>query len=99
VLVVLGAVAVALELGFDMNVKSTVLLITGSFTLVYVLATAAAVRLLPGRGWARAAALVSLVCSAGLLLLTGVHILWGVALAIAALGYEYWTQRGSRASA
>jgi len=99
VLVVLGAVAVALELGFDMNVKSTVLLITGSFTLVYVLATAAAVRLLPGRGWARAAALVSLVCSAGLLLLTGVHILWGVALAIAALGYEYWTQRGPRASA
>jgi amino acid efflux transporter len=92
VLVVLGAVAVAVELGFDMNVKSTVLLITGSFTLVYVLATAAAVRLLPGRGWGRGAAVVSLVCSAGLLLLTGVHIVWGIALAIAALGYEHWTR-------
>lgn len=89
VLVVLSALAIALELGFDMDVKATVLLITGSFTLVYVLATAAAVRLLPRHSWARVAAVVSLVASAALLLLTGVHILWGIALAIAALGYEY----------
>jgi len=96
VLVVLGAFAVALELGFDMDVKATVLLITGSFTLVYVLATAAAVRLLPGRSWAQVAAVVSLVASVALLLLTGVHILWGIALALAALGYEYWRQRSAR---
>jgi amino acid efflux transporter len=100
VLVVLGAFAVALELGFDMDVKATVLLITGAFTLVYVLATAAAVRLLPGRSWARLAALVSLLASAGLLLLTGIHILWGLALALAALAYEYWKQRvGARTGA
>jgi amino acid efflux transporter len=73
-----------------------VLLITGSFTLVYVLAAAAAVRLLPRRSWSRVSAVVSLVCSAALLLLTGVHILWGIALALAALGYEYRAQRASR---
>lgn len=96
VLVALCAVSVALSAGFDIDVKSTVLLITGSFTLVYVLATAAALRLLPRRSWSRVAAAVSLVCSAALLLLTGIHIVWGIALAVAALSYEYWTQRGSR---
>jgi amino acid efflux transporter len=96
VLVALCAVCVAVSTGFDVDVKATVLLITGSFTLVYVLATAAAVRLLPRRSWSRVAAVVSLVCSAALLLLTGVHILWGIALALAALGYEYRAQRASR---
>ena len=93
VLVVLCAASVALSAGFDVDVKATVLLITGAFTLVYVLATAAAVRLLPRRSWPRLAAIVSLVCSAALLALTGVHILWGLGLALAALCYEYWRGR------
>ena len=93
VLVVLCAVSVALSAGFDVDVKATVLLITGAFTLVYVLATASAVRLLPRHSWPRFAAIVSLACSAALLALTGVHILWGLGLALAALCYEYWRRR------
>jgi len=82
--------------GFDLGAKSVVLLITGAFTLVYVLATAAAVRLLPRHSWARVAALVSLACSLVLLLLTGVHLLWGLAVAAAALVYETVAARSRR---
>ncbi|MEO8889280.1 MAG: amino acid permease [Jatrophihabitantaceae bacterium] len=88
VLVGLCAVSVTLSTIFDLDVKSSVLLITGAFTLVYVLATASAVRLLPRHSWPRCAAVVSLACSGALLLLTGVHLLWGIALAGAALLYE-----------
>ncbi len=93
VLVVLCTVSVTLSVVFDIRAKATILLITGSFTLVYVLATAAAIKLLPPHGWGRIAAAISLVCSAALLLLTGVHIVWGICLAAAALGYEYWRER------
>jgi amino acid efflux transporter len=40
--------------------RPAVLLTTGSFVLVYVLGTAAAVRLLPRRSWSRRAAMVAL---------------------------------------
>ena len=88
VLVALTTVSLLAYAGFDLGAKSVVLLITGAFTLVYVLATAAAVRLLPRHSWARVAALVSLACSLVLLLLTGVHLLWGLAVAAAALVCE-----------
>jgi amino acid efflux transporter len=88
VLVALCAVSVTVSTVFDVDVKTSVLLITGAFTLVYVLATAAAVRLLPRRTWARAAAVVSVLFSGALLLLTGVHLLWGIGLAAAALLFD-----------
>ena len=46
---------------------AVVLLTTGSFVLVYVLGTAAAIRLLPKRSWSRRAAFVA--CAASLVLL------------------------------
>ncbi|MGH8962875.1 MAG: amino acid permease [Jatrophihabitantaceae bacterium] len=88
VLVALSAVSVTVSAAYRVDVRASVLLITGSFTLVYVLATAAAIRLLPRHSWAGAAAAVSLLCSGALLLLTGVHLLWGVGLAAAALLYD-----------
>jgi hypothetical protein len=45
-------------------------------TTFAALGTAAAVRLLPPRTWPRRAAVVSLVASVGLLLLTGRYVLW-----------------------
>jgi amino acid efflux transporter len=95
VLVALCAVSVTLSTIFDVDVKGSVLLITGAFTLVYVLATAAAVRLLPQHSWARVAAAVSVACSGGLLLLTGVHLVWGLGLAVAALTYEAVSARSA----
>jgi amino acid efflux transporter len=88
VLVGLAAVSLALTQALHLGDRSLVLLISGAFTLIYVLATAAALRLLPRRTWAWAAAAISLACSVALLLLTGTHLLWGVVLAILALGYE-----------
>lgn len=79
----LGVTALA---GVDLH--ALVLVVTGSFTLVYVLGTAAAVRLLPAGGWARAGAVVSLVSVSGLLVLTGAYVLWGLAVAVAAIGYD-----------
>ena len=97
VLVALCTVSITISALVHLDLKSLVLLITGSFTLVYVLATAAAVRLLPG-GWPRVAAVISLACSVGLLLLTGLHLLWGLALAAAALGYDHLAARSSSSS-
>ena len=69
------------------------LLATGCFTLVYVLGTAAAVRLLP-RGtkvwWTALAALTSVL---GLLVMNGWHVLWALGIAAAAVGYQTWRGR------
>jgi hypothetical protein len=64
------------------------LLTTGAFVLVYVLGTAAAVRLLPRRGVARSGAVVALVASVGLLLLIGWYAVWTLLVAAAALLYQ-----------
>jgi amino acid efflux transporter len=58
-----------------------------TFSLVYLLGTAAAVRLLPG--WARVAAVVAVSASAVLVLLTGWVVLFPAA--IGALGVV-WTR-------
>lgn len=71
---------------------ATLLVTTGTFALVYVVGTAAAVRLLPG-GWSRAAAVVSLVASVALVVLTGLPVLFPLAVGLAGLG---WTWRRSR---
>ncbi len=67
---------------------------TATFSLVYVAGTAAAVRLL--RGWGRAAAVVSVVASVGLVAVTG----WVVLLpaAVGALGVLWVQARRPRAA-
>ncbi len=69
--------------------RPSVLLTTGSFVLVYVLGTAAAVRLLPRRSWSRRAAVVALASVSALLVMTGVYVLWTLVVAAAAVLYEH----------
>jgi len=70
-----------------------VLLTTGSFVLVYVLGTAAAVRLLPHRSWSRRSAGAALIVVLALLAMTGIYLLWSAAVAATALAYLSWRTR------
>jgi amino acid efflux transporter len=76
-----------------LGTRLSVLLTTGSFTLVYVLGTAAAVRLLPRRSWSRRAAVVALAAVVVLLVMTGIYLLWTAAVALGALAYVHWRTR------
>lgn len=86
----LGVVAV-----LDLDLATALLLTTGCFTLVYVLGTAAACRLLV-RG-SRAWALAVVACASTLALagLTGWHMAWAVGLVGLSLAYQL--RRSSRA--
>ncbi|HJQ04155.1 MAG TPA: amino acid permease [Nocardioides sp.] len=74
---------------------ATLLVTTGTFALVYVVGTAAAVRLLPA-GWPRVAAVVSFVASVGLVVLTGLPVLVPIASGLAGMGWMAWRGRVSR---
>lgn len=76
----LGVVAAA-----GIRVESALLLVTGAFTLVYVVGTAAAVRLLPRGSWVRRGAVLSLALTSVLLVLTGTHLAAAVAVSLGAL--------------
>ncbi|GAA4600025.1 amino acid efflux transporter [Actinoplanes octamycinicus] len=67
--------------------RTSALLVTGCFTLVYVLGTAAALRLLP-RGWSRVVAGVAFVAVCGLLWLNGWPALLSLVFAGGALIYQ-----------
>ncbi|MGE5156043.1 MAG: APC family permease [Betaproteobacteria bacterium] len=84
----LGVVALA-----GSHTRVLVLMTTGSFVLVYVLGTAAALRLLPRRSWSRRCAGVAFVSVVGLLVLTGWYVLWAVGVALAALAYDHLAHR------
>jgi amino acid efflux transporter len=88
--VVSGAAALALAAvtAAGVGVRPLVLLTTGCFVLVYALGTAAAIRLLPPGSAARRMAFVALVAVAALLAATGGYLLWPLALAAVALGYQ-----------
>jgi amino acid efflux transporter len=66
---------------------TSALLVTGCFTLVYVLGTAAALRLLP-RGWSRVVAGVAFVAVCALLWLNGWPALLSLGFAAGALVYQ-----------
>lgn len=84
-----GVVAAAL---LPVDQHTLLLLVTGGITLVYVLGTAAAVRLLPGRGGKLVAGFAfASVCV--LLWLTGWPALLSLAVAAAAIGYRLWRDR------
>ncbi len=92
----LAALALGAALALDLGLKPLMLLATGCFTLVYVLGTAAAVRLLPRGSWAWRGALVALVSTVALLVVTGIHVVWALGVAAAALGYQSWRERRRR---
>jgi amino acid efflux transporter len=75
------------------SARQAALVTTGCFVLVYILGTAAAVRLLPRRSWPRRAAAAALAAVIVLLVVTGVYALWAVLIAAAALCYQW--RRGS----
>lgn len=68
--------------------RPLVLLTSGAFVLVYVVGSAAAVRLLPRRSLARRCAAVSLAAAVGLLVLTGWYVLGTLVVAACALLYK-----------
>jgi len=86
------AVSEALHLGLT----PLMLLATGCFTLVYVLGTAAAVRLLPRGSTARRLAAAALLSVLGLLVLNGVHVVWALGVASLAVAHQWWRTRGPR---
>lgn len=73
-------------LSFDLT--QLMLLATGCFTAVYVLGTAAAVRLLPRGGAAWWTALIAFVSVCALLVMNGPHVLWALGAAGASLVYR-----------
>jgi len=84
----LSGVSIAVFAAIGSGPGPSAWLTTGSFTLVYVLGMAAAVRLLPRRSWVWRGAVVALIAVVGLLFLTGWYLLWTVAVAAAALSYR-----------
>lgn len=75
--------------------KPLVLLTTGSFALVYLLGTAAALRLLaPGTG-AWTGAWIALAADAALLAATGRYLLWPLAIGVGALAYQRLGRHGA----
>jgi amino acid efflux transporter len=77
------------------DLHTMMLLVTGCFTLVYVLGTAAALRLLPA-GWSRRWAAVAFVAVLGLLFLNGAPALLSLALAAGAVLYQMVVTRSAR---
>jgi amino acid efflux transporter len=71
-------------------VERTMLLVTGAFTLVYVVGTAAAIRLLPRGTWVWRGAVVAFASTLVLLGLTGRYLFPQLVLAIGAIA---WTMR------
>lgn len=89
----LGVVAVT-----GVPVERTMLLVTGAFSLVYVVGTAAAIRLLPSRSWVRRGAVVAFASTLVLLGLTGRYLLPQLVVGLAAVAWMAWTRRAVRAA-
>ncbi|HEV8164161.1 MAG TPA: amino acid permease [Actinomycetota bacterium] len=87
VIATLSAASLVAAGAFGVSTRSIVLLTTGSFVLVYVLGTAAAVKLLPRRSWSRRSAVVALASALALLVMAGPYLLWPLGLAAVALVY------------
>ncbi|EWT03281.1 amino acid permease [Intrasporangium oryzae NRRL B-24470] len=81
-----GSLAVSARLG--LGLEPLMLLATGCFTLVYVLGTAAAVRLLPRWSPSWWLAVVAFASVTALLVVNGVHGLWALGLVAASLAYR-----------
>jgi amino acid efflux transporter len=78
------------------RVEALVLMTTGAFVVVYILGTAAALRLLEPRSWGRRAALLALIFDILLLATTGPYLAWSIGVAACAVVYLYLTRRPPR---
>lgn len=74
------------------RVEPLVLMTTGAFVVVYILGTAAALRLLEAGSWGRRAALLALIFDILLLATTGPYLLWSAGIAVCAVIYLYLTR-------
>ncbi|MDF8264360.1 APC family permease [Luteipulveratus flavus] len=92
-LVTLCLLSTAVTVVAGLELTASLLLVTGSFTLVYLIGSAAAIRLLPRGTWGHRAAVVSFVSALALLWMTGRHVLWTAGIAVAALVYDAVTHR------
>src|SRR4051794_1330075 len=87
-----GGLASAL---LPIGLHTSLLLVTGCFTLVYVLGTAAALKLLPA-GWTRRGAGIAFVAVLGLLVLNGLPALLSLGFAAGAIGYQAVRSRSEK---
>ncbi|MBE1878339.1 APC family permease [Myceligenerans pegani] len=92
--IALGTTAVLA--GLRVSTDTVVPLATATFSLLYVVGAAAALRLLPrwGLGWWSAA--VSLLAALGLLVMTGAHATGPVLVALGGLAWTTWRRRRAR---
>jgi amino acid efflux transporter len=88
-------VLVATQLA-HLRVEALVLMTTGAFVIVYVLGTAAALRLLDAGSWGRRAALLALIFDILLLATTGLYLLWSLGIAACAVIYLRLTRTRPR---
>jgi amino acid efflux transporter len=93
VVTVLAGVTLSISALAGLDFDVWMVLATGSFAVVYVLGTAAAVKLF-GPGWTRTGAIIGLVTAVGLAVSIGWAMLWSVVVSAAAL--MYMTLRGRR---
>ena len=93
---VLALLSLAAFGALELDLQALVLVTTGAFSLVYTVGTASALRLLPRGTWAHRAALGALLAVVGLLVLTGMYVIWALALAAAALAYDAFANRTRR---
>lgn len=92
-----AALSLVVTAVLELGLTSLMLLATGCFTLVYVLGTGAALRLLPRRSLAWWTAVVAFVATLGLLVVNGVNTLWALGIVAASLGYQAWARAGRTA--
>lgn len=81
-----------------LSLHTSLLLVTGCFTLVYVIGTAAALRLLPAGPW-RVVAAIGFVSVVALLALNGAPALLSLVIVAASLAYQTWRARTSAKTA
>jgi len=83
------------------TLEAPLLMITGAFTLVYVVGTASALRLLPRGSWVHRGAAVSFLATLVLLFMTGAQLLGPALIGVGALTWTWWhsRRRGSRPAA
>jgi len=93
-----GVVLIATQLT-HLRVEPLVLMTTGAFVVVYILGTAAALRLLEAGSWGRRAALLALIFDILLLATTGLYLLWSVGIAVCAVIYLHLTRQRTAGAA
>lgn len=92
-LLVVSTLALAMFGGVEIasvDPRPLVLMMTSCLVTVYLLGTAAAVRLMPPRSGYRRISAVAFVAVLGLLIATGVYLAWAAVVTIAALLYLRW---------